>query len=157
MTDRKETTDTMLSRANIEIRLMGLLQDMDDLGCPGEWRAVVEAAEQEIRRLRDMVTPKPLAKAPKDKSRSLIGVERPPYEDRTYYYMIEWREDKQEWMTQVDIDWSSRPAQYVYANCGAEHYLDPQEFPGLPYWEGSDEDYGQPDEAQEWSDYDRDC
>ena len=97
--------------------------------------AEIKEAVAEIARLTALLTPKPLDEnAPKD--RELIGVERPPYEDRTYYRMIQWREDMQRWMTQCGVDWETR--QYIWAFCGSDHYLDPRELPGLPYWEGED-------------------
>lgn len=96
-------------------------------------------ARDEILRLRAMVTPKPLdGTEPRD--RALIGVDRPPFEDKTYYYIIQWREDQQEWMVEAGIDWSVSPGKIIWAHCGVSHYLDPLELPGLPYWEGEDED-----------------
>lgn len=100
----------------------------------------------EIERLITLLTPKPLDEnAPKD--RELIGVDRPPYEDRTYYRMIEWREDEQRWMTQCGVDWATR--QYIWAFCGVTHYLDPQELPGLPYYDGSDIEVDEWDEEEQ--------
>ncbi len=32
------------------------------------------------------------------------------------------------------------PGRRVWAFCGVSHYLDPLELPGLPYWEGKDEE-----------------
>lgn len=105
-----------------------------------EAAATITALREEVERLRIIAaaaTPKPLDdKAPK--VRVLIGVDRPPYEDKTYYYMVEWREDKQTWMTECGVDWDT--GKYRYAFCGASHYLDPLELPGLPYWEGKDEE-----------------
>ncbi len=93
------------------------------------------AMKAEIERVTAIVTPKLLDEnAPKD--RELIGVERPPYEDRTYYRMIQWREDEQRWMTQCGVDRETR--KYIWAFCGVTHYLDPMELPGLPYSDGSD-------------------
>ena len=98
----------------------------------------VEAAD-EIDRLRALLTPKPLDEnAPKD--RMLIGLERPPYEHKTYYSMVQWRDDTQRWMMEAGVDWSVSPGKRVWAYCGVSHYLDPLELPGLPYWEGEDED-----------------
>ena len=108
----------------------------------------MRAAADEIERLRSMVTPKPLDdKAPKD--RVLIGVERPPYEDKTYYDIIHWREDQQEWMVEAGCDWNISPAPRLWAHWSASHYLDPLDLPGLPYWDpADDEDEGNEDMAQ---------
>jgi len=112
-----------------------------DVDCPCDKKLVaeIERLRAEVERLRVIAaaaTPKPLDdKAPKD--RVLIGVERPPFEDKTYYYMVEWREDKERWMTECGVDWDT--GEYRYAFCGVSHYLDPLELPGLPYWEGDDE------------------
>jgi hypothetical protein len=96
-------------------------------------------AADEIERLRALLMPKLLDEnAPKD--RMLIGVERPPYEDKTYYSMVQWREDTQQWMMEAGVDWSASPGQPVWAYCGVSHYIDPLELPGLPYWEGEDEE-----------------
>lgn len=104
--------------------------------------AELREAAAEIARLTALLTPKPLDEnAPKD--RDLIGVERPPYEDRTYYRIIEWREEYQRWMTKCGVNWEAR--QYIWAFCGVTHYLDPLELPGLPYCEGEDVD----DEAEQ--------
>lgn len=100
---------------------------------------VMDKAAVEIERLRAMVTPKPLDdKAPKD--RALIGVERPPYEDKTYYDIIHWREDQQEWMVEAGCDWNISPAPIIWAHWSASHYLDPLELPGLPYWDPADDE-----------------
>ena len=106
----------------------------------------MRAAADEIERLRSMVTPKPLDdKAPKD--RVLIGVERPPYEDKTYYDIIHWREDQQEWMVEAGCDWNISPAPRLWAHWSASHYLDPLDLPGLPYWDpADDEDEGDEDD-----------
>jgi hypothetical protein len=132
---------------------MGVIADMEDIGAPGEWLSAVNAAQDEIRRLTKeiarltaMLTPKPLDEnAPKD--RELIGVDRPPCEDRTYYRMIEWREDEQRWMTQCGVDWETR--KYIWAFCSVTHYLDPMELPGLPYYDGSDIEVDEWDEDEQ--------
>jgi hypothetical protein len=96
-------------------------------------------AAAEIERLRAALEPKPLDEnAPKD--RMLIGLERPPCEDKTYYSMVQWREDTQQWMMEAGVDWSFSPGRCVWAYCGVSHYLDPLDLPGLPYWDGKDEE-----------------
>lgn len=95
----------------------------------------------EAARLASILTPKPLDdSAPKD--RELIGVERPPCEDRNYFSFIQWHEDKQLWMSRIGYDWSVNPAPTLWAICGASHYLDPLDFPLLPEeaFEGGDDD-----------------
>lgn len=90
--------------------------------------------DDELARLKALAaaaTPKPLDEnAPKD--RELIGVERPPCEDRNYFSFIQWREDEQRWMSRVGYDWSKNPAPTLWAICGVSHYLDPLDFPLLP-------------------------
>jgi hypothetical protein len=103
-------------------------------------RRGADAADR-IERLRALLTPKLLDEnAPKD--RMLIGLERPPYEDKTYYSMVQWREDTGQWMMEAGVDWSVSPGRRVWAYCGVSHYIDPLELPGLPYWEGKDEEDG---------------
>ncbi len=98
-------------------------------------------AAAEIERLRALLTPKPLDEsAPRD--RVLIGLERPPCEDKTYYSMVQWREDTGQWMMEAGVDWSVSPGRRVWAYCGVSHYIDPLELPGLPYWDGKDEEDG---------------
>jgi hypothetical protein len=136
----------MRDNRDIIQKLDWLANDMEDMEVPGEWllpvtqaRSIIFGLREEIEKLKAIVTPKPLDdKAPKD--RTLIGVERPPYEDKTYYDMIQWREDQQEWMVEAGIDWSVSPGKLVWAHSGVSHYLDPLELPGLPYWEGKDEE-----------------
>ena len=99
-------------------------------------------ARDEITRLRAIAIPKLLDdSAPKD--RELIGVERPPCEDRNYFSFIQWHDDKQKWMARIGYDWSVNPAPTLWAICGASHYLDPLAFPLLPeeaFEESDDED-----------------
>jgi hypothetical protein len=98
-------------------------------------------AAAEIERLQALLTPKLLDEsAPRD--RMLIGLERPPCEDKTYYSMVQWREDTQQWMMEAGVDWSVSPGRRVWAYCGVSHYIDPLELPGLPYWDGKDEEDG---------------
>jgi len=94
-----------------------------------------------IEQLRALLTPKLLDEnAPKD--RMLIGLERPPCEEKTYYSMVQWREDTQQWMMEAGVDWSVSPGRRVWAFCGVSHYIDPLELPDLPYWDGKDEEDG---------------
>ena len=75
----------------------------------------VKACEQLIKRF----TPRQLRYAPKD--REVIGVERPPFEDTTFFYGIMWSEPHQQFMTT-----------FMRAFNGASHFLDPQKMIGLP-------------------------
>lgn len=100
---------------------------------------LITALRAEVEKLKAIVTPKPLdGTEPRD--RVLIGVERPPFEDKTYYDIIHWREDQQDWMVEAGCDWSINPAPRLWAHWSASHYLDPLELPGLPYWDGKDDD-----------------
>lgn len=136
----------MRDNRDIIQKLDWLANDMEDMEAPGEWvlpvtqaRSIIFKLREEIEKLKAIVTPKPLdGTEPRD--RVLIGVERPPFEDKTYYDIIHWREDQQEWMVEAGCDWSINPAPLIYAHWSASHYLDPLELPGLPYWEGKDED-----------------
>lgn len=75
--------------------------------------------------------PRPIEEAPKD--REVIGVERPPGEDRNFYHMVKWDDEKNAWVTQVDIDWSVRPAKVIYAVChGMSHFIHPDAVPLIP-------------------------
>ena len=97
-------------------------------------------ARDEILRLRSML-PRPIEEAPKD--REVIGVERPPGEDRNFYRMVKWDDDKNAWVTQVDIDWSVSPGRVVYAVChGVSHFIHPDAVPLIPeeIVEASDDD-----------------
>jgi len=112
-----------------------------EFGTETSERNLMNQAADEIERLRALLTPKLLDEsAPKD--RMLIGLERPPYEEKTYYSMVQWREDTQQWMMEAGVDWSVSPGKRVWAYCGVSHYIDPLELPGLPYWEGKDEEDG---------------
>lgn len=87
------------------------------------------------------MTPRPIEEAPKD--REVIGVERPPGEDRNFYCMVKWDDDKNAWVTQVDIDWSVSPGRVVYAVChGVSHFIHPDAVPLIPeeIVEASDDD-----------------
>ena len=114
-------------------------QQFEDQHAPQHLTIGLREAAGEIKRLRALLTPKLLDEsAPKD--RMLIGLERPPYEDKTYYSMVQWREDTAQWMMEAGVDWSVSPGRRKWAYCGVSHYIDPLELPGLPYWEGADED-----------------
>ena len=134
----------MRDNRDIIQKLDWLANDMEDMEVPGEWllpvrqaRSIIFRLREEVETLKAMVTPKPLDdKAPKD--RVLIGVERPPCEDKTYYDMVRWVEKKQEWM--IPRGWNFDTRKYEFAHTGISHYLDPLELPGLPYWEGKDEE-----------------
>lgn len=134
----------MRDNRDILEKLRWLSDDMEDMEVPGEWLLPVTEAHSIIVRLRDeidklkaIMTPKPLNDAaPKD--RVLIGVERPPYEDKTYYDLVRWVPDKNDWM--IPRGWNFDTRQFEFAHSGISHYLDPLELPGLPYWEGNDEE-----------------
>lgn len=116
-------------------------QQFEDQHAPQHLTIGLREAAGEIKRLRALLTPKLLDEnAPKN--RMLIGLERPPYEEKTYYSMVQWREDTQQWMMEAGVDWSVSPGRRVWAYCGVSHYLDPLELPGLSYWEGADEEDG---------------
>lgn len=135
----------MRDNRDILQKLDFVCRDMEEMETPGEWVGPVAEAHSVIVRLREEVarlraieaaaTPRPIEQAPKD--RVLIGVERPPYEDKTYYDMVRWVEDKQDWM--IPRGWNFDTQKYEFARTGISHYLDPLELPGLPYWEGDDE------------------
>lgn len=77
------------------------------------------------------MAPRAIEEAPKD--RELIGIERPPGEDRNFYRMIKWDDEKNAWVTQVDIDWSISPGRVVYAVCyGMSHFIHPDAVPLIP-------------------------
>lgn len=87
------------------------------------------------------MTPRPIEEAPKD--REVIGIERPPGEDRNFYRMVKWDDEKNAWATQVDIDWSVSPGRVVYAVChGVSHFIHPDAVPLIPeeIVEASDDD-----------------
>ena len=140
----------MKDNRDIMEKLAWLANDMDVMTAPDEWlqpvlqaRSIIFGLREEIERLKAIMTPKPLdGNEPKD--RVLIGVERPPYEEKTYYDIIHWREDQQEWMVEAGYDWNISPAPRIWAHWSASHYLDPLELPGLPYWDpADDEDEGE--------------
>lgn len=77
------------------------------------------------------MTPRPIEEAPKD--REVIGIERPPGEDRNFYRMVKWDDEKNAWATQVDIDWSVSPGRVVYAVCyGVSYFIHPDDVPLVP-------------------------
>lgn len=81
--------------------------------------ARAEKAEKTVEKLVKMFTPRLLRYAPKD--RVIIGVDRPPYEETTFFYDVMWSEDHQ---------WFVTP--YINAINGATHFLDPENLIGLP-------------------------
>lgn len=104
-----------------------------------EWGYLTEGQQREARwkrlfalaRRGAAVTPRPIEEAPKD--RELIGIERPPGEDRNFYRIIKWDDEKNAWVTQVDIDWSISPGRVVYAVCyGMSHFIHPDAVPLIP-------------------------
>lgn len=98
----------------------------DCVPCVEDWERLFALA----RRGAEM-TPRPIEEAPKD--REVIGVERPPGEDRNFHRMVKWDDDKNAWVTQVDIDWSFSPGRVVYAVCyGVSHFIHPDAVPLIP-------------------------
>jgi hypothetical protein len=78
-----------------------------------------DRAQKACEQIAKRFTPRRLRYAPKD--RLIIGVERPPYEDETYFYDLLWSDDKQCFLTPT-----------VGAFNGASHFLDPRDLIGLP-------------------------
>jgi hypothetical protein len=137
----------MRDNRDIIQKLDWLATDMEEMEVPGDWLLPVTEARSIIFRLREEVerlqkiaaaaTPKPLDDtAPKN--RVLIGVERPPFEEKTYYDMVRWVEERQDWM--IPRGWNFDKRKWEFARSGVSHYLDPLELPGLPYWEGKDDE-----------------
>lgn len=96
-------------------------RDYKDLYSPVEYVRIdrITALEAEVARLVKRFTPRRLRYAPKD--RLIIGVERPPYEDDTFFYDLIWSEDRGQFVTP-----------FVNALNGATHFLDPRDMIGLP-------------------------
>ena len=65
-------------------------------------------------------TPKPLRYAPKDPTRCIIGVERPPDEDKTFFYDLIWCPEKNQFVTT-----------HLRALNGATHFLEPRNLIGI--------------------------
>jgi hypothetical protein len=78
-----------------------------------------DRAQKACEHIAKRFTPRRLRYAPKD--RLIIGVERPPYEEETYFYDLLWSDDKQCFLTPT-----------VGAFNGASHFLDPRDLIGLP-------------------------
>jgi hypothetical protein len=78
-----------------------------------------DRAQKACEQIAKRFTPRRLRYAPKD--RLIIGVERPPYEEETYFYDLLWSDDKQCFLTPT-----------VGAFNGASHFLDPRDLIGLP-------------------------
>lgn len=95
-------------------------------------RAKIDALERELRAtvaertraqkdcelIAKRFTPKPIRFAPKD--RIIIGVERPPQEDQTFFYDLIWCPDRKQFVTP-----------FVRSMNGASHYLDPINMIGI--------------------------
>lgn len=89
--------------------------------------ALCDEAADEIERLRLML-PRPIDEAPKD--REVIGVERPPCEDKNYFHMVKWNEEYQQFM--ADGGYNFEAHKQIWAFCGVTHFIDPDAVPLLP-------------------------
>ncbi|SCW56440.1 hypothetical protein SAMN02927924_01390 [Sphingobium faniae] len=76
-------------------------------------------AVRAYNKLVKRITPKRLRYAPKD--RLIIGVERPPCEDDTFFYDIIWSEDHGAFMSGF----------YPLSHNGASHFIDPHDMIGI--------------------------
>ena len=83
--------------------------------CTAERDRAQKACQQIVKRF----TPRRLGYAPKD--RVIIGVERPPFQETTFFYDIIWSEPRQQFVTP-----------FVEALNGATHFLDPRDLIQLP-------------------------
>ena len=86
-----------------------------------ETRSVVaerDRAQKACEQILKRFTPRRLRYAPKD--RIIIGVERPPCEDETFFYDLIWDEDRQDFVTP-----------FVGALNGATHFIDPRDLIGI--------------------------
>jgi len=84
------------------------------------------------------ITPRPIESVPKD--REVIGVERPPFEDRNYFHMGQWNEEHQQFMADAGYDMDTGARRWAF--CGVTHYIDPEAVPILPehvFEDGNDE------------------
>lgn len=104
--------DTVYTREQVEAMVAGLEVE---LRCV---RAERDRAQKACEQIAKRFTPKRLRYAPKD--RIIIGVERPPFEDQTFYYDLIWCDDLKEWVTP-----------HIRARNGATHFLDPRDLIGL--------------------------
>jgi hypothetical protein len=78
-----------------------------------------DRAQKACEQIAKRFTPRRLRYAPKD--RTIIGVERPPYEETTLFYDWIWDESRQNFVVP-----------YINAFNGASHFLDPRDLIGLP-------------------------
>ena len=78
-----------------------------------------DRAQRACEQIAKRFTPRRLRYAPKD--RTIIGVERPPYEETTFFYDLIWDESRQNFVVP-----------YINAFNGASHFLDPRDLIGLP-------------------------
>jgi len=78
-----------------------------------------DRAQKACEQIAKRFTPRRLRYAPKD--RTIIGVERPPYEETTFFYDLIWDESRQNFVVP-----------YINAFNGASHFLDPRDLIGLP-------------------------
>jgi hypothetical protein len=113
--------DMIVNMANaIRAAIADLVAERDDVR--KELAAVTaerDRAQKACEQIAKRVTPRRLRYAPKD--RPIIGVERPPYEEETYFYELIWDESRQRFVIP-----------YINAFNGASHFLDPRDLIGLP-------------------------
>ena len=86
-----------------------------------ELRATVaerNRAQKDCELIAKRFTPKPIRFAPKD--RMIIGVERPPQEDQTFFYDLIWCPDRKTFVSP-----------FIRGITGATHYLDPRNMIGI--------------------------
>ena len=86
-----------------------------------ELRATVaerNRAQKDCELIVKRFTPKPIRFAPKD--RMIIGVERPPQEERTFFYDLIWCPDREDFVSP-----------FIRSLNGATHYLDPRNMIGI--------------------------
>lgn len=79
-----------------------------------------DEAAKSLGRLTRRVTPKPIRYAPRDPNRVIIGAERPPQEDQTFFYEVIWCEERKQFV-----------APFTRALNGATHFLDPRNMIGI--------------------------
>ena len=86
-----------------------------------ELRATVaerNRAQKDCELIVKRFTPKPIRFAPRD--RMIIGVERPPQEERTFFYDLIWCPDREDFVSPL-----------IRSLNGATHYLDPRNMIGI--------------------------